>query len=226
MPQLTEAFTHALGSQEGTSWRLELAEDDPAAQTILFHYPTGLVSQRAGGTYIQPSVRLEIGARSDQWPSREANIISYAAEVFPEHFTAPSCQVRVLSAERTFWEKVTLWHMWYHAPEGKTFRDRQSRHYYDVVRLYEQHWGQAAIKDLELLRKVAEHKAVFYPAAWARYTEARPGTLRILPPDTRLPELQRDYQQMQQMIFGSPPSFARLLEVLAQIEQDVNRSDD
>jgi hypothetical protein len=148
--------------------------------------------------------------------------MSYAAAEFPGAFKAPGCKVRVLAAERTFWEKATVLHMWHHAPADKKFRDRQSRHYYDFVRLYEHELGKAAIKDIELLLKVARHKEVFFPAAWARYADARPGSLRLVPPAPRLPELEQDYRKMREMIFSDPPAFEHLLEVLSQIEQAVN----
>ena len=83
----------------------------------------------------------------------------------------------------------------------------------------------AAVKDIDLLLKVARHKEVFFPAAWARYADAKPGTLRIVPPDARLPELEQDYRKMQEMIFGEPPAFERLLEVLREIENAINIPD-
>jgi hypothetical protein len=113
---------------------------------------------------------------------------------FPNAFKEPRCKVIALAAERTFWEKATVLHMWHNAPADKKFRDRQSRHYYDVVQLYKHESGKAAIKDTDLLLKVARHKEVFFPAAWARYADAKPGTLRLVPPDTRLPELEQDYR--------------------------------
>ena len=137
-------------------------------------------------------------------------------------FKDPTCNVHVLSAERTFWEKATILHMWHHAPADKKFRDRQSRHYYDVVRLYQNELGRAAIRDTELLLKVARHKEVFFPAAWARYTDAKPGTLRIVPPDARVMELEQDYRKMKEMIFGEPPAFDLLLEVMGRIEAEIN----
>ena len=151
--------------------------------------------------------------------------MSYAAADFPDAFKKPGCNVHVLAAERTFWEKATILHMWHHAPADKKFRDRQSRHYYDVVRLYEHELGQAAIGDTDLLLKVARHKEVFFRAAWARYADAKPGTLRIVPPESRLTELEHDYRKMQEMIFGKPPDFERLLEVLQEIENAINIPD-
>jgi hypothetical protein len=226
LPQLSMTFSAALGEPASTSWDVELAKDDPDGQTLLFHYPVANRSRAADEpAYIQPAVRLEIGARSDHWPAVEAAVTSYAAVDFPDAFKEPGCNVHVLAAERTFWEKATILHMWHHAPADKKFRDRQSRHYYDVVRLYQHELGMAAIKDIDLLLKVARHKEVFFPAAWARYADAKPGTLRIVPPDARLTELEQDYRKMQEMIFGEPPAFERLLEVLREIEKAINIPD-
>jgi hypothetical protein len=223
LPQLTVVFGEALGELPATNWALELADDDPDGQTLLFRYPAGARSRSdEEPAYIRPVVRLEIGARSDHWPTVEATVTSYAAAAFAQVFKEPGCKVRALAAERTFWEKVTVLHTWHHAPADKKFRDRQSRHYYDVVRLYAHELGKAAVKDTELLLKVAQHKEVFFPAAWARYAEARPGTLRLLPPAARLLELEQDYRKMREMIFGEPPAFERLLEVLREIEREIN----
>ena len=148
----------------------------------------------------------------------------YAAETFPKVFTEPSCRVHVLSAERTFWEKATILHAWYHTPSDKKFRDRQSRHYYDVVRLYENGVGQRAMADVDLLLKVARHKSVFFASASAKYDEAIPGSLRLVPSDARIPELEEDYRKMREMIFGDVPSFGHLLATLISIERRINAS--
>jgi hypothetical protein len=222
LPQLAAAFGTALSEPSPVSWALELAEDDPDRQTLLFRYPGGRSRRADEPAYIRPVVRLEMGARSDHWPAIEAMVTSYAAAEFPGAFKEAGCKVKVLAAERTFWEKATVLHMWHHAPADRRFRDRQSRHYYDVVRLYQHELGKAAVKDMELLLKVARHKEVFFPAAWARYADAKPGTLRLVPPDARLPELEQDYRKMREMVFGEPPAFEELLEVLREIEGHVN----
>jgi hypothetical protein len=223
LPQLIIVFSDALGQPPSTTWDLELAEDDPDGQTLLFRYPSGIRPYRDDEpAYIRPIVRLEIGARSDHWPAVEATITPYAAVDFPKVFKEPACRVYALAAERTFWEKATVLHMWYHASLDKKFPDRQSRHYYDVVRLYEHKLGKSAVKDTDLLLKVARHKELFFPAPWARYADAKPGTLRIVPPDARLRELEQDYQKMDEMIFGEPLTFDHLLRLLREIEQAIN----
>ncbi|SIO57343.1 Nucleotidyl transferase AbiEii toxin, Type IV TA system [Singulisphaera sp. GP187] len=90
LPQLVAAFSDALGEPHSTTWTMELAEDDPDGQTLLFRYPTGNWSRPADElAYIRPVVRLEIGARSDHWPAIEATVISYAAADFPNVFRRP-----------------------------------------------------------------------------------------------------------------------------------------
>lgn len=82
---------------------------------------------------------------------------------------------------------------------------------------------KAALGDLDLLRRVVEHKVKFYYAAWARYDLAVPGTLALVPKDERLSELRRDYDAMSVMFFGKPqPSFDEILDELAALERRIN----
>ena len=222
VPRLKEAFPNALGTVAGDNWQIEIDPDDE--QSVLFHYPT----TASGGSgdeaaYLRTVVKLELGARSEHWPSEEAEIRPFAAEDFPSAFRSPTGRVKVVSAERTFWEKVTILHSWYHAAPDRPLRDRQSRHYYDVFKLFQSPLGKKAVNDLGLLQSVALHKSVFFASAWARYDQAVPGTLRLAPPDFRLPELERDYSFMRnEMIFGNAPSLAEIVDVLREIERQVN----
>lgn len=85
--------------------------------------------------YVQPNVKIELGARSDDWPREVRSVTPYVAEQFPAAFTIPSCEVAVLEAERTFWEKATLLHSYCHCPLDKLIPPRLSRHYYDLALL-------------------------------------------------------------------------------------------
>lgn len=216
-PQLAGAFAAALGKT--STWSLESATDDADDATLLFRYPSAPVQSAA---YITPFVRLELGARSDHWPAQLGVVKPFAAQDFPQQFKAAECTVTTLAAERTFWEKATLLHKWYHAQPERKFPDRQSRHYYDLHRLYKSPIGEKALADLSLLASVAKHKQVFFAQAWARYDLATPGSLQLVPPDTRLKELEADYKAMGQMIFGTPPAFGELMQTLAELEKKVN----
>ena len=82
-----------------------------------------------------------------------------------------------------------------------------------------------ALADLELLEQVVEFKKKFYPAAWAKFEEAKPGTLRLLPEDFRMEALAKDYKAMGHMIFDKQLSFEEIMETLAALEDEINAMD-
>jgi hypothetical protein len=217
VPQTVRDFETTLGPA-GTAWSLEPDAEDP--QTILFTYP-GSLPATVGG-YVRPVVRLEFGARSALWPAIDAEIRPYAAEHFPDLFQNPTCTVHVLEAKRTFWEKATALHAEYHRPQVRPTAERLSRHYYDLAQLAASPIYREALSDLDLLTRVAEHKDRLFRSAWARYDEARPGSLRLLPHGALRAMLEEDYQAMQEMIFGDPPAFVSILERIGEVEAEIN----
>jgi len=65
---------------------------------------------------------------------------------------------------------------------------------------------------------------VFFPRAWAKFDEAVPGSLRLVPPTSRIVELEADYQNMrEEMIYGDAPTLGDILDLLRDIEQQVNQ---
>jgi len=223
LPALEDAVAAALGTAPSPdTWQFLLADDDAADQTILFIYPAAGSSRADAPAYIRAEVRLEFGARGDHWPTEKKSIRPYAAEEVPSSFVAPTVEVQVLTAERTFWEKATILHMLAHQDPARPLGARQSRHYFDVYRLAGSEIGSRALADRALLSSVAEHKRVFFPAAWAMYENAAPGTLRLIPPRERLGELRDDYEQMGEMIFAEPPGFETVIEALRVLESKIN----
>jgi len=175
-----------------------------------------------GDDYLRPEIRLDIGPLAAWTPHQSHTIQSYAAEVFPGVFSAPCCIVPVISAERTFWEKITILHQEAHRPDDRPQPSRYSRHYYDVHRLAATPIAEAALRDIALLQSVVEFKQRFYPRGWARYDLAVPGTLKLVPSDDILDDLARDYRVMQTMIFGETPDFADILISLQHLETAIN----
>lgn len=49
----------------------------------------------------------------------------------------------------------------------------------------------------------------FYPRVWAKYQEAVPGTLKLVPPEYRFSALAADYEAMKDMLYGDVPSFTQ-----------------
>jgi hypothetical protein len=223
LPSLRESFERVLGGDgdEDSSWRLTLDETDP--QNLLFEYPRNISSRGASDiSYIRPVVKIEIGARSDHWPADMYPISPYAAEEFPDFFEEPSYLLKVLEAERTFWEKATLLHSEYYRPEDSTTAERISRHYYDLHCLALLPAGDRALERLDLLDRVVEHKKTFFRLVRANYDEARTGNIRLLPHDARLAALRIDYDKMRDMFFGEIPSFDSIIESLTKLEAKIN----
>ena len=196
--------------------RFQITIDLKDPQTVCFAYPR-LFSEGA----ILPVIRLEIGALAAWTPTQEATITPFAAEQYPQVFHQPSTSLRTVSPERTFWEKVTILHKEAFRSNGK-IPPRYSRHYYDLWCMAQSPVKAAAFKDLELLRQVVAFKDRFYPAASARYDLAKPGTMRLLPPDDCLFALRADYEHMKNMIFGEKPEFEVILAAIGALASEIH----
>ena len=217
VPGLKQAIASVLPDRD--EWCVELDPDDSHGQTVLFIFPHGMGGEKE--SYVRSSVKIEFGARSDHWPVSTAAILPYVACV-PGDLSITGSSVRVLSAERTFWEKATILHMIFHYPSEKNIPARMSRHYYDIYAMVESPIYQRALGNIELLKHVADHKALFFKANWAHYEKAIPGTLRLLPRNDQVSQLKNDYRQMQQMFFEDPPSFELIMEKLQTVEHQIN----
>lgn len=62
----------------------------------------------------------------------------------------------------------------------------------------------------------------FYPRGWARYPEAVPATLKLLPPSYRMGAQQEDYSAMRNMLYGEIPTFETIMEIVGELEKEIN----
>lgn len=191
--------------------------DKKDSQTIIFAYPN--LFENASTLKV---IRLEIGALAAWTPAHDARITPYAATYYPAVFEQKATEVLTVLPERTFWEKATILHHEANRPEHLPMPKRYSRHYYDLYRMAETSVKETAFENLELLQKVVEFKMKFYPRAWAKYPEAVPGTLKLIPPASRLSGLLEDYQEMRDMLYGEIPSFETVIERLSALEKEIN----
>lgn len=172
--------------------------------------------------YVQPVIRLEVGPLAGWSPNEPRRIRSYAAMEYPALFSEAETIVPTITAERTFWEKATILHQEAHRDVSKPCPSRYSRHYYDLHRLYRSSVKAKALDELKQLHAVAEFKSCFYHCAWAKYEEAIPGSLLLLPNPAHLPELRADYAGMRSMLFGTVPNFDTILADLAALEAEIH----
>lgn len=190
--------------------------DKADGQTIRFVYPQIFTDQA-----ILQEIRLEIGALATWTPATYLNISPYAADFYPQLFARPSTSVLTVAPERTFWEKVTILHREANRTSG-SMPMRYSRHYYDLYCMASSDVKNKALSDLELLRRVVDFKDKFYRCSWARYDEAKPGSMKLMPQESGLKILRSDYRHMQSMLYGDKPSFDEILNTIEALENEIN----
>ena len=193
----------------------DIAGDDPNVIAVKY-------SAAFSTPYIRPEIRLEIGPLAIWVPNAEFSISPYCAEEFPSLFSEPTCRIKSIKAERTFWEKVTILHHEAHRPADNPQPTRYSRHYYDLSCIANSAVKATALKDSDLLKSVVESKERFYPRGWARYDLAQPGTIRLMAPTHILQSLKRDYEQMRIMIYGFQPTFDEMMSRIQLLENEIN----
>lgn len=173
-------------------------------------------------SYLRPEILLEIGPLASWLPSDSFEISSFAAQKFPQVFEKSNCTVNTIVAKRTFWEKATILHHEANRPSDSAIPTRYSRHYYDLAMMAQSEVKNEALADLNLLQNVVEFKQKFYPRKWAKYEEAVPRTLKLLPLEFRLDSLEKDYKAMQNMIFDKYISFDEIIGILGKLEKEIN----
>jgi hypothetical protein len=219
--ELDSQFSRELNSID-VDWKIEIDSSDIDQQTLLFYYPT--LSQKTIDAYIRPAVKIELGARGAGNPFNICNISPFIKEDIPDAHTISTVQVKTLAAERTFWEKATILHMYANWPENKILPLRQSRHFFDFYKLIKSNIRNLAAQDVRLLKDVAEHKKIYFRAGWANYDNAKKGTLNLTPQKIVLKSLENDYIQMKEMFYGEQVSWDNIITEIKKFESEFNKT--
>lgn len=219
-PELRAAIKVGLDTDH--PWRLEEDPEDPDAQTLLFAYPTVYPTS---DEYIKPVVKIEMGARSDTEPVLDIEVTPYISSVFPELLDYHKVPVQAVVPKRTFWEKAMLLHEETFRPEEKKPRKPYlARHYYDLYQMINEGIAEEAAADMDLFKRVAAHRQVYFNITWVDYDTLRHGDLRILPTDDQLSEWKNDYSSMKSEMFFGPsiPDFEEVLSVVGAFQKLFN----
>ncbi len=183
----------------------------------------------ASGTgYVAPRIKIDFGARSTGEPF-EMRPVTVDAAPFLKEVIFPECTVRVLRAERTFWEKATAIHVF--CLQGKLGGERFARHWYDLVQLDKASVVDAALKDRDLAKSVATHKFVFFAEKDATgapidYAAAVTGAIKLVPDGGGRAILSIDYQKMLDdgLLPDGAEAFDEILGRCADIQNRANKS--
>jgi hypothetical protein len=132
-----------------------------------------------------------------------------------------------MGAERTFWEKATAAHVY--SLQGKLRGERYSRHWYDLAAMAKSGHAQTAIKDLQLAKAVAEHKAKFFAEkdahkVWIDYAAAVADHIQLVPEGDALDSLRQDYLAMLDdgLLASGEPTFAEVIGICTLLQQEIN----
>ncbi|KTC75373.1 hypothetical protein Lbir_0518 [Legionella birminghamensis] len=217
--EIVSQFSKELKSVD-VNWYIEIDPSDVDRQTLLFYYPT--LSKPTTDSYIRPAVKIELGARGAGNPFNICNISPFIKEDITDANLTSSIEIKTLSAERTFWEKATILHMYANWPENKPLPLRQSRHFFDFYKLIKSNIKQIAARDLSLLENVVEHKKIYFRAGWANYDDARKGSLNLIPSSEMLKAFENDYRLMKEMFYGEPVSWDEIISQIKNFETEFN----
>jgi len=188
-------------------------EDDP--HIICIEYVKSFKNE-----YLLPIVKLEIGPRASRIPSVDKEVSAYIIEHYPSLFEKKSCLVKTITAERTFWEKITILHSV--AMSGKC-PVRYSRHYYDVYKFLKSDIMKSVLTDLSLLEQVVEFTKKFYISSKGNYDTAKIGSLSLVPSNENISTLRNDYKKMGNMLFGDIPDFDSIMKSISEFEGKLNK---
>lgn len=223
LPLLTELVTEIMTRAriERPRFKVELAEEDPDRQSILFTYP----SVGGAGDYFRSAILIEAGARSALDPHADLMIRPYIADDYLQADLTIG-GITTVHPGRTFWDKIVLLHGQRQAFEakGRLRHDgnRVSRHYYDVHRLRSAEDVETWPADAVMRESCVRHARMFFTSPSDRLDLATPGSFTLVPSADMREILEADYERMRGMIFGTVPVFDQVVASIEDLENRVN----
>lgn len=132
--------------------------------------------------------------------------------------------MKVIGAERTFWDKTTLLHHQTCRSIERSQSRGYSRHYFGLACMAQSPVKDAALNNLALVESVIAYKKQFFCQGWSQYDAARPGGLKLVPTSDMLEVSQEEYRAMRNMFFGSALTTSTILQALHALEDDIKRA--
>lgn len=220
LEDLTKKFTEWKVIDECKLNAQPVVDSDKDPQVIEIHYNS--VFDKSD--YLPQRVLIEVSSRSLMEPSENREINSILSIAFPDQpFTTGPFSISTVLPQRTFLEKIFLLHEEFSQDTAKIRIDRLSRHLYDLEKLMDTEHGKAAIKDTELYKSIVTHREKFNPLRGLDYSNHIPSKIKIIPPDTVIKEWEKDYQAMtQNMIYGDPLNFDKLIKRIQELQKRIN----
>lgn len=142
------------------------------------------------------------------------HISSLVGNAFPEIDDETFAEIPTITPTRTFLEKAFLLN-----EEYQRRSDRMSRHLYDLERLMDTAFAEAALSDMELYQEIIAHRQRFYHVGGVNYELNHLSTITFCPTGELRDKMRLDYEAMKtSMIYGEKLSFDALIDRLEQLE--------
>lgn len=175
--------------------------------------------------YVQPTIKIESGAKSALDPNKPRTITPFIADdVATLDLAVPS--VTTIDTERTSWGKVMIahgLHSWFDR-RGELKQDGQcaSRHYYDLQCMLTTDVGSNTVADLALGSDCIEYAKTFFNRPDFNLATAVQGSFALVSHGDMVDRLAGDYENTKAMIFGDAPEFDVLMYSIARLEEALN----
>lgn len=215
-----ELYPHIKSILEKQGFSLKDCKQERNRALLEIAYPK-LFNQSNG--YAKNEILLEISILSPYAPLGNYPIQSYICELEDYQALGISTQVEAISAEKTFWDKISILHQEAHRPNDKVFPQRYSRHYYDVIMIFRE-LRKNLIEDIKLCRDTFRFKQCFYYVRWANFEKMiEENQICLIPSETHLKTLKEDFEVMRrEFLFECDFDFSGMIEELEKIEKAIN----
>jgi predicted nucleotidyltransferase component of viral defense system len=217
-PELKELFYVAGLHVNIQLGEIKTEDQDPLIVEIYYDALTEPIS------YLQPKVLVEVGSRSLLEPFDQRSFTSmvgekYKGQAFADnHITVPS-----VNPQRTFLEKIFLLHEEFQLSTEKIKVERKSRHLYDLEKLMDTEYANAALNNRALYQTIVKHRAKLSPLRGIDYSNHTPDRINPIPPDAVIDAWEKDYQAMQEsMLYNPSLPFDKLIERITELKVRIN----
>ncbi len=175
--------------------------------------------------YLKPRVLVELSSRSLRDPFELRRMRSFVGRMYPNNnFSDKEVKVPTVLPSRTMLEKIFLLHEEFQKPDPKKIRhQRMTRHLYDLGKLMDTQYLEAALNDMQLYRSIVDHRRMLIGLSWVNYDNHEPKYINFLPPDNVMGEWKQDYRNMQEsMFYGATMTFENLINRLKTLQARIN----
>ena len=172
--------------------------------------------------YVLPVVKIEFSAMSLDEPYREREITTLVHSLYPNIDNEIKCSFKSVLPERTFLEKLFLLHEEYQKDRPRTAR--MSRHLYDLEKMMDTSFAEAALQNTDLYKTVINHRKKFNNIQGLDYKTHHPAWIQICPPENLASEWEKDYRQLQEsFIYEKSKSFSELTDRLQELTNRIRK---